>query len=164
MRRALPHLPAALVVGVVAIVFLYPLCGLAFRCGCEAMWMRAAEHCNVHRPGGPHCPWCEHVALGGMGFVLTLALQASAYVYAWRRSRSGLAAGFAALLALPLAAVLAAFLTWLPTDYPHFLANDLRPQLGLPAGPIRCVRPALFLPRAEGHAPDPASDPAGRPP
>jgi hypothetical protein len=76
-----------------------------------------------------------------VGFVLTLALQAGAYAYAWRRSRSGLAAGFAALVALPAATVLAAFLTWLPTDYPHFLAKDLRPALGLPDGPIRCVRP-----------------------
>ncbi len=141
MRGVLRHLPALLVAGLAACVFLYPLCGLAFRCGCEAMWLGAAEHCNVQRPMGPHCPWCEHAALGALGFVLTLAFQALAYTYAWRRFRSGLAAGFAALLALPAAAVLAAFLTWLPTDYPHFLTHDLRPRLGLPDGPIRCVRP-----------------------
>ena len=43
--------------------------------------------------------------------------------------------GVAALVALPAAAVLAGFLTWLPTDYPHFLAKDARPRLGLPSGP-----------------------------
>jgi hypothetical protein len=141
VRSLLRHLPAAVAAGVVAGVFLYPLCGLAFRCGCEMMWMAAAEHCNVHRPVGPHCPWCEHAALGTLGFVLTLALQAFAYLYTWRRSRSAIAAGFAALLTLPAAAVLAAFLTWLPTDYPHFLVYDVRPRLGLPDGPVRCVRP-----------------------
>jgi hypothetical protein len=125
----------------VAVVLLYPLCAVVFRCGCETPWAAAAQNCNVHRPSGPHCPWCENGALGTAGLVLILALQAVAYAYTWRRFRSGLAAFFAGLVALPAAAVLAAGVTWLLTDYPHFLARDLRPALGLANGPVRCVRP-----------------------
>ena len=141
MTRVLRHLPGVVAATVAAGVFLYPLCGLAFRCGCAMMGLGGAEHCNVQRPVGPHCPWCEHPSLGTLGFVLTLALQAVAYVYVWGRSRSAISAGSAGLLALPAAAVLAAFLTWLPTDYPHFLAKGARPRLGLPNGPVPCVRP-----------------------
>jgi hypothetical protein len=150
------HLGAGLLACVLAAVALYPLCGLAFRCGCTAMGLGGDAHCNVHRPAGPHCPWCEHVVLGTVGFVLTLAFQALVYLPIFRRSRSEAGAGFAALVAFPAAALLAAFLTWLPTDYPHFLAIGARTTLGLPDGPVRCVRPSPPLPRtaAEEAAPD----------
>src|SRR5262245_8739685 len=103
------------------------------------MGLGLAERCNVHLPSGPPCPWCEHPGLGTVGFVLTLGLQAFVYGATWRRSRSEPAAAFAGLLAFPVAALFAAFLTWLPTDYPHFLARGTRASLGLPAGPVRCV-------------------------
>ena len=44
----------------------------------------------------------------------------------------------AALVALPLLSVAGGALAWLPTDYPHFLAENARSRLGLPAGPIPC--------------------------
>jgi hypothetical protein len=128
---------------------LYPFCGLVFGCGCVMTGLGGASHCNVHRPTGPHCPWCEHAWLGTAGLVLILTAQAIVYFFVFRKSRSSAAAGFAGLLAFPLAALLGALLTWLPTDYPHFLGRETRRSLGLPEGPIRCVRPQLVVPRAE---------------
>ena len=74
--------------------------------------------------------------------VLTLVAQGLLYGVVFRRARSPVTAGVAAALAFPLAASLAAFLTWLPTDYPHFLGHGTRAALGIPAGPIHCVRSA----------------------
>ena len=145
------HIGALVALFALAAAALYPFCSLAFRCGCVAMGLGGDVHCNVHRPVGPHCPWCEHAWLGTAGLVLTLLAQATFYLSVFRRSRSELTAGFAALLAFPVAALLAAFLTWLPTDYPHFLGLDARSRVGLPDGPVRCLRPEAVLPRAEGN-------------
>ena len=135
------HLLPAFVLFALAGAALYPFCALVFRCGCVALWMGAGTHCNIHGSAGPHCPWCEHAWLGTLGLVLTLAAQGLLYRAVFRRSRSPLTAGLAAALAFPLTALLAAFLTWLPTDYPHFLRHGTRAALGLPGGPIHCVRP-----------------------
>lgn len=151
MRFRGRHVLAALVLCGLAAAMLYPFCGLVFRCGCTAMWLTAATHCNVHHPTGPHCPWCEHPGLGTVGLVLALVFQGFLYVLVFRRARSAAAAGFAAVLFFPLAALLAALLTWLPTDYPHFMARETRQRLGLPDGPIRCVRPERVVPRAEAR-------------
>lgn len=139
MRR---HLLPAFALFALAGVALYPFCGFLFRCGCMAMGMGGAAHCNVHASAGPHCPWCEHAWLGTAGLVLTLAFQGALYGGVFRRSRSAATAAFSAAVAFPLAASVAALLTWLPTDYPHFLRHGTRAALGLPAGPIPCVRPA----------------------
>ena len=139
--RQMRHLLAAVALIALAGAALYPFCGLVFRCGCVAMGWGGAAHCNVHGALGPHCPWCEHPWLGNVGLVLTLTAQGFLYRAVFRRSRSALTAGFAAALAFPLPALLAAFITWLPTDYPHFLTLGTRAALGLPEGPIRCLRP-----------------------
>ena len=44
------------------------------------------------------------------------------------------------LVVLPLAFVLSAGVCWLATDYPHFLVEDARGRLGIPAGPLVTVR------------------------
>jgi len=149
MRSRGRHVIAALVLCGLAAAALYPFCGLVFRCGCTAMWLTADAHCNVHRPTGPHCPWCEHPGLGTVGLVLTLVFQGLLYLRVFGRSRSATASGFAAVVFFPLAALLAALLTWLPTDYPHFMGSETRRRLGLPDGPVRCFRPELAVPRAE---------------
>jgi hypothetical protein len=152
------HLLAGALLTALTTIAVYPLCGLAFRCGCLMVGLGGADRCNVHQPMGPHCPWCEHAWLGTAGMVLTLLFQGLVYLLIFNRARSSAAAGFASVLALPPAAALAAFLTWLPTDYPHFLARETRRTLGLPNGPIRTVVPAPPpLPRAEG----PAAVPSG---
>jgi hypothetical protein len=147
------HGAALVALALLASFALYPFCGFVFGCGCVMSGFEGATHCNVHRPSGPHCPWCEHAWLGMTGMVLIFIGQAIVYFLVYRRSRSTAAAGFAGLLAFPLAATLGAFLTWLPTDYPHFLAFDARASWGLPDGPIRCVRPGQPLPRTAGQAP-----------
>jgi hypothetical protein len=141
VKGLLRHGASALALFGLATAALYPFCGLAFRCGCVAMGWGGAERCNVHGSAGPHCPWCEHPGLGTVGLLLTLSAQGLVYLGGFRRSASAATATFAAALAFPLAALLAAFLTWLPTDYPHFLAKGARASLGMPAGPVRCVRP-----------------------
>ena len=39
-------------------IFLLPLCGLIFQCGCTYLWAGADSHCNIHVSGKPDCPWC----------------------------------------------------------------------------------------------------------
>jgi hypothetical protein len=118
-------------------VFTYPLCGWIFRCGCVSVWAGAADHCNIHLTRDFHCPWCEHVGLGALAFVLMIAGQALAFALLRRRGRSAWTSTLGAIAALPLAALLAGALTFLLTDYPHFLVQDARKRFGLPPGPIR---------------------------
>jgi hypothetical protein len=132
LRRALPFL---LFTALVA-AFTYPLCGFLFRCGCLSLWDEAADHCNIHMAGAFHCPWCEHVGLGALGFAVMIAGQVLAFVLLRRRGGSVRASTLGAVAALPLAALLAGGLTFLLTDYPHFLARNARERIGLPPGPI----------------------------
>jgi hypothetical protein len=68
---------------------------------------------------------------------LTLGGQLLVFRFALRRF--GLAgAAASALVALPLVSVLGGAIAWLPTDYPHFLVENARARLGLPAGPFHC--------------------------
>lgn len=124
-------------------VLTYPLCGALFRCGCVSVWAGAADHCNVHAAAGPHCPWCESAALGAMGFVLMVAAQAGAWQLARRRGAAPLASTIVAIAALPLAALLAGALTFLLTDYPHFLLHDARARTGIPEGPVTTRAPVV---------------------
>jgi hypothetical protein len=39
-------------------IFLLPLCGAIFQCGCSYLWSTRDLHCNIHNPVPPHCPWC----------------------------------------------------------------------------------------------------------
>lgn len=39
-------------------LFLLPLCGLIFQCGCTYLWSGRDTHCNIHEPAPPNCPWC----------------------------------------------------------------------------------------------------------
>lgn len=131
-RRVLPFLLFA----TLAAVLMYPLCGWIFRCGCESLWGSAADHCNIHLARAFHCPWCEHAGLGALGFALVLAGQALAFALVRRQGGSIQASTLGAIAALPVAALLAGGLTFLLTDYPHFLALDARERIGLPPGPI----------------------------
>ena len=129
-----------LIVLLVTSVFLYPLCNVVFRCGCETMWGSAAAHCNVHAKHGAHCPWCDHPGLGTLGFLLTLVAQGGVFALVRRSKRSVLAATVMAVVVLPLAVVLSAGVCWLATDYPHFIVEGARGRLGIPAGPLVTVR------------------------
>ena len=136
MKLAASALALLLVTG----VFLYPLCDSMFLCGCETMWGGAATHCNVHATHGAHCPWCDHLGLGAFGLLLTLAGQGAVFALVRRRRGSVLAATLVAVIALPPAVLLSAGVSWLVTDYPHFLVENARGRLGVPAGPLATVR------------------------
>lgn len=120
-------------------VALYPLCAILHRCGCRAPGQGGAAACNVRNESGPHCPWCEHPALGGAATLGTVGAQGLVFRALRRSGRSARTAGLGAILALPPAVVLAGALAWLPTDYPHFLGEDTRSRWGVPNGPIRSV-------------------------
>jgi hypothetical protein len=132
LRRAIPFLLLAALVA----VFTYPLCGSMFRCGCLTLWGGADDHCNIHVSGAFHCPWCEHLGLGGLAFALMIAGQALVFALVRRRGGSVRASTLWGVAALPLAALLAGGLTFLLTDYPHFLVLGARERIGLPSGPI----------------------------
>jgi hypothetical protein len=80
---------------------------------------------------------CDHLPLGALGFALTLVGQAAVFTRVRARRRSVGAATLAAVAALPLAFLLSGGVSWLATDYPHFVVKDARSRLGIPAGPIR---------------------------
>ena len=122
-------------------VFTYSLCGWLFRCGCVSAWGGAADHCNVHLAQAFHCPWCEHAGLGALGFALLFAGQALTFALVRRHGGSVRTSTLGAVAALPVAAVLAGGVTFLLTDYPHFLVMGARERIGLPPGPISTRAP-----------------------
>ena len=131
------------IVVTVTSVFTDPLCGALFRCGCVTLWGGAADHCNIHAAAGPHCPWCKSSALGAMGFVLILSVQIGAWLLARRRGAAPFASTLVAVAALPLAALFAGALTFLLSDYPHFLVHNARARTGIPAGPVTTGAPRV---------------------
>jgi hypothetical protein len=49
-----PELPLFILLS----IFLLPMCGMIFQCGCSYLWAGRDLHCNIHHPAPPHCPWC----------------------------------------------------------------------------------------------------------
>ena len=120
-------------------VALLPLCGVLHRCGCRAPWAGGASRCNVHNSQGPHCPWCEHRALGGLAAAGTIGGQGLAFLWVRRRGAPLGRSALAAVGALPVTLLVSGAAAWLLTDYPHFVVEDARARLRIPAGPLRCV-------------------------
>ncbi len=142
-------------------VALLPLCGALHRCGCQAPWEGGRSRCNVHNPQGPHCPWCEYEALGGLATAGTIGGQGLVFLWVRRRSGSTGRGALAAVVALPFTLLASGAAAWLLTDYPHFVLENARERLGVPKGPLHCV---VAGPRA-GMACCPGENPfrAGRP-
>lgn len=138
MRKAAPW-AAFLAVAAATGVALLPLCGVLHRCGCEAPWAGGQTRCNVRNAQGPHCPWCEHPALGTVAAGGTIGGQGLAFLAVRRRTRSTWRSALVAVAVLPATLLASGAVAWLATDYPHFIAEDARAQLGLPRGPLRCV-------------------------
>jgi hypothetical protein len=53
-----------LAAGTVTSVLFINLCGTLYQCGCQSLWAGAAQHCNIHKPGSKHCPWCSYGETG----------------------------------------------------------------------------------------------------
>jgi hypothetical protein len=101
------------------VLSLHPVCHAIFSCGCEPVWARGIETCNIHTPGVPHCPWCTPL------FPMWAALAAGpgllAATLAARRSRSGLRSLGAGLLGYALGALVSGLIAALVTGYPLWL-------------------------------------------
>jgi hypothetical protein len=106
-------------------VSLYPVCGAAFRCGCNIH--HGAAHCNVHESGVPHCPWCSAAwwVVGANFAAIFGATGASAYAGLrwWRTAWAGIAAGGAGYLVTSAVATLVT--AWL-VGYPVWMGLRLR--------------------------------------
>lgn len=138
MGRAKTALLAFVALAAVTAAALYPLCNLLHRCGCVALWAGGAAACNVHAAVGPHCPWCEHPALGALAMLGILGSQALVLRALSRRGAPLGVAMAGALASLAPALLLTGAVLWLVTDYPHFLAFHTRTRLGVPGGPVSC--------------------------
>lgn len=57
-------------------VFFINWCHMVYQCGCTFIWAGYADHCNIHNPAPPHCPWCAHADLATIAFVSVIATQA----------------------------------------------------------------------------------------
>ena len=120
---SLPHLTLIVALAVVmAFVFMTPLCGQLFGCGCSFLWSGADAHCNVKREAPPHCPWCSH---GTAGFALPLAGFIVGQSFAgvltlWRFGKLAGALAVTAVSMLPIGLLTGWATTWL-LGYPHFL-------------------------------------------
>jgi hypothetical protein len=95
-------------------VFFINWCDLIYQCGCTFLWAGGAEHCNIHNPEPPHCPWCANHAAGGTAFLLTIAAQA---VVVWQPGPVTTARAAAALAASPVAAGIAGAAIGLAASY-----------------------------------------------
>jgi hypothetical protein len=57
----------------IAAVVVTPYCGVLFDCGCTWPWDGLSDHCNVHEEHSEvHCPWCEHLTVGGGSICLAV--------------------------------------------------------------------------------------------
>ena len=139
MRRWAP-LGLFLALAAVTGVALLPLCGVLHRCGCRAPWAGGERLCNVHNASGPHCPWCEHRVLGGLATAGTIGGQGLAFLLMRRRGGTLAQSALVAVGVLPFALLGSGASAWLLTDYPHFVLENVRERLGVPKGPLRCVR------------------------
>lgn len=138
MRRWAP-LGVFLALAAATGVALLPLCGALHRCGCRVPWEGGRSRCNVHNLQGPHCPWCEYEALGGLATAGTIGGQGLVFLWVRRRSGSTGRGALAAIGALPFTLLASGAAAWLLTDYPHFVLENARERLGVPKGPLHCV-------------------------
>jgi hypothetical protein len=97
-------------------IFLLPMCGMIFQCGCSYLWNGRDLHCNIHHPVPPHCPWCiapfHNHALSSMMQMIPFIVIFSCSLIAIHRSRTrvgrsyikqlsaGILSGLFAMLAL----------------------------------------------------------------
>jgi len=153
-RASLVALAVVLLASAIAYM---PFCAVAHRCGCSWPWAGADARCNVHAASGPHCPWCQHWALGAAAALAIGSGQAVVFHRLRRRGWRAPASMLGAAASFVLIAPIAATVLWIPTDYPHLFQLDARKSLGLPAGPVRClVAPGRAA--ASCCRPGPASD------
>jgi hypothetical protein len=121
-RPSLLDRGALLLVGAAAVVAAHPICNLLFRCGCT--WF-STEHCNIHTPSTPDCPWCTQPLVFAAAGLLWLG---GAVLGRRLARRLGPSAGRALLftsLGLVAGILISGVVTVLLTGYPRLLVWNL---------------------------------------
>jgi hypothetical protein len=72
-RRAILALAIVLPIAAASV---HSACDLYFDCGCLPLWSGGVEHCNIHDPAPPDCPWCNEVAFRGVAALILLGVAA----------------------------------------------------------------------------------------
>ena len=94
-----------------------PICDLHFDCGCVSLWAGAADHCDIHVPGPPDCPWCHHPWMGYAAMLIATMAGLGGIVLS-RKSTRWLVPMIAGLLGFHAALVLLGLLTSLMRGTP----------------------------------------------
>jgi len=69
---------SAAIVVTIALIYVTPLCGYLFDCGCTWIWAGLEEKCNIHDVNAVHqCPWCSSLFAG------YLSVGCSVFAGAW---------------------------------------------------------------------------------
>ena len=113
--------------GLLAIATALRMCALLFGCGCTWAWSGAADHCNIHTPDVPHCPFCIMGSAGLLYVVLPVVLSQAALLYLSRRrfGRRLSTSLVAVALAYAGATTVSGLLVALAYHYPYFLGARL---------------------------------------
>ena len=103
-------------------VFVLPLCGLLFRCGCTWLWAGGMDHCNIYEAMPPHCPWCSAPAWAAwIPFRGLIVFMAVAAVVAGRHGAAWWRRPLAAVLTFLIVGLLSGWLFAVAMAYPTFL-------------------------------------------
>ena len=114
-RTLFPRLAVFAAAATAASLFFIDFCNLVFQCGCRSLWAGAADHCNIHMAGAPHCPWCSSAVLGDTAFAAILVAQA--VVAFWPGSWSWMMRLLAAIAAFPIVGAVAAVISGWMSGY-----------------------------------------------
>jgi hypothetical protein len=94
-------------------LFFINFCATVFHCGCRAIWLGAANSCNIHMEGAHHCPWCAQ----NPAYALAAVVVPQAVISFWSVRCSWWKRLGAALAAFPVFGGIAAVVYGLTTGY-----------------------------------------------
>ncbi len=104
-------------------VFLLPFCGFMYQCGCTFFWSGAADQCNIHQAGVPHCPWCvkRNPVVMALPFLVIFAGQGFSIYHFRKKYKFGvLELIVVGLLVFLILGVLNGYVFKLMDGYPYF--------------------------------------------